>query len=261
MSGQIELQGLEPYADNLAWGVNGSLFPLVTPQAVDQIAEQGFGKLGYAFDIESPAGNILAYVHKENPADGISSQKWGIPTETVMGLFVGDKLIEVETIEDCLVRCLEEEQAIDLTQAPDGAALTIDPSRSFRFINWPMGEDTDTGKPLPNTFSIAVALHANMEMTQFIAREAAETEEALRGTFIDPAFLGRIASRGQARHSTDLWLASRQPRNGNSVEEEAALHIKSVEDVQQTNAAEWRDLRFTESSADVGDIALLAAAE
>lgn len=226
--------------DQLEWYANNSHFPTVSPSAMKDIEAMGFGKLGYAFGIEDPFGRVFTYPHRAKPTNGVEDGQWGVPSETVKGKFKDGELIQVETYEQCLLRCLLEEQAIDLRLAPQEASLTITREIPITLIDWKMSHD-GRNDMLSNTFGIAVTLSANLAMAQFIAVNAHETKEAAeKGLFQSQAFL-RGLPQDETRPAFDAWLHQHQ-RYAVEIAQEETVPIVIPQDI--VAGPDWHSLRF-----------------
>lgn len=248
MAGSQNPEVIHEITSAFEWQPDRSAFPVATPEAVERMSEAGYEKFGFAFGIEDPLGRVLIYPHREQGHDQVTDQQWGIPSETVQGLFNGDMLVEVETVEEGLVRCLMEEQGLDLEVSPENAQLSYNPHKPFTFFNWPMSEGDETG-----TFSYTISVRANHSMAVFIALNQAGSNEAYPGFFNSKQFLQNRIDEGDARFSTDVWLANHSslPSSTRSIGQPLPLHPR-----RETGGNHWRDLRFREAALTLGHSAV-----
>ena len=221
--------------------------PGVTVEGIDVIREHGFGKLGYGFAITDPSGRVFTYEHKPKTINGVKAGEVGIPSETVKGRFADDGLVEVEGFEHCLVRCLADEQGIDLTKAEPQAKLLLTRMQPFAVIDWVMSHDGDT--TIGNTFGYVATMQANQPMAEYIALHARESHEATGGFFTPTdsieAILNGSDDKGRPyRPSFDRWYATHKSLDEEDVPSNHT-RVRLPNTLTNTGTdSNWRGLRF-----------------
>lgn len=181
-----------------------SALPITTPGIID-VLESYCRKIGYAFSIADPDGDIFIQRHKANPRQGITDGEWSIPSETVKGHFENGIVTRIESFEECMRRMFIEEQGFDINDAPPEAHLFVTQYLPIFPIRWSMSHDTDRTIP-NNTYGLSLSLHANEAMAQFMRENARETKEAYPGLFQPIHVLKGLVKARRMRAGFDAWL-------------------------------------------------------
>jgi len=220
-----------------------SPLPGIYPGGVNTMKDSGFGKLGYAFAIEDPLGRLFLYEHTAKELNGVTEGELGAPSETAKGLLENDEISRIETIESCLVRCLRDEQGIDLRDAPGGSKLFISRISPIVVIDWVMTHTDNKSLVIPNTFAVATAFKANQRMAEFIALNAKSSHEASPGFFKPLHAVQRaIKEKLPCRPSFDIWFEQHlltSPDMPHSKWEEV-----TIPEALDTDNGKWIGLRF-----------------
>lgn len=233
--------GIEYSGEAFILDESRSAFPIPTPESVVQMQTDGYGKLGYAFAIEDPLGRVYVYPHKAKENDGVTDGQWSIPSETTKGRFDDEgRLVQVETLEECLARCLDEEQVIDLSGAPEDATLSIVRAEPLSIIDWSMSHDSDAdAEQIKDTFAIALSLRANIPMATFMSMTRQETDEGYGGFFQTIDFLQDCVQKRRIRAAFDAWLTQHTMPDVQPAGEESAITIPEI-----ISGQDWKSLRF-----------------
>lgn len=216
--------------------------PHLTAEGARAIQENYFCKIGYAFGIEDPHGNIFVQPHKTKQDNHVEEGQMSVPSETIKATTDQNTITGVETPLLCLARTLLSEQGIDLRHAPEEAKLLIARKRPFSVLELALKED-DCG---PKVFAMSIAVHSNLAMTEFITQHAQETEEAHPGAFASVHDLNKIIQQGRHRTSFDVWL--QDYLEGACLRPEAAWETLAIPTAIEADRDEWSDLRFTETT-------------
>lgn len=185
---------------------NRSIFPIPSPNIIDELTPGRFQKLGYAFGIEDPSGALFMYPHNENPDQDIAQGAYSVPSETALGKKDEDgRITDIESIEEGLSRCLFEEQRIELEEAPAEAIFSVVRKEHILMMRW------DKEHPLHRVYGLSVTFVANDPMVEFLLDHAQPTPEAAApGKFMSQAEIQQLIDLEQVRPGFDQWFYQHQ---------------------------------------------------